>query len=116
MAAGLAYFLLISTSPLFVVAIAAISAVLGRQQAQMAVLDRISSALGPEAANTIDLMVRQVDISAGGLTASLIAVAVLLYGSTRAFAALQRSLDVIWEVPVVTSLRTGMIAVTGGLG
>lgn len=109
MSAGLAYFLLISTSPLFVVAIAAISAILGRQQAQMAVLDRISSALGPEAANTVDLMVRQVDISGGGLAASLIAIAVLLYGSTRAFAALQRSLDVIWEVPVVTSLRTGMM-------
>jgi membrane protein len=109
MAAGLAYFLLISTSPLFVVAIAAVSAILGRQRAQLAVLDRINSALGPEAANTIELMVRQVDINAGGLTASLIAVAVLLYGSTRAFAALQRSLDVIWEVPVVTSLRTGMI-------
>ena len=109
MAAGLAYFLLISTSPLFVVAIAAISAVLGRQRAQLAVLDRISGALGPEAANTIDLMVRQVDVRAGGLAASLIAVAVLLYGSTRAFAALQRSLDVIWEVPVVTSLRTGVM-------
>ena len=109
MAAGLAYFLLISASPLFVVAIAAISAILGREQAQLAVLDRISGALGPEAAQTIDLMVRQVDIFAGGLTASLIAVGVLLYGSTRAFAALQRSLDVIWEVPTVTSLRTGMV-------
>jgi membrane protein len=110
MAAGLAYFLLISASPLFVVAIAAIGAIMGREQAQVAMLDRISTALGPEAAQTIDTMVREVDILAGGLAASLIAVAVLLYGSTRAFAALQRSLDVIWEVPSVTSLRKGMIS------
>ena len=51
---------------------------------------------GSAAASASELL-QDVELFSGGLTATLIALAVLFYGSTRAFAALQGSFDVIWS-------------------
>jgi membrane protein len=111
MAAGLAYYALISVSPLFVVGVAVIGSILGRAEARETIFARISAVFGAQAAGAVANMVMEPSVFSGGLTASLIAIAVLLYGSTRTFAALQSSLDVIWEVPPSTSIRTGIIQV-----
>ena len=109
LAAGLAYYGLISVSPLLVVAIGVVGLILGREEAQQALFDRINELFVPQAAETVSGLVRDVSILSGGLTASLIAVGVLLYGSSRVFTALQSSLDVIWEVPQSTSVRRGIV-------
>lgn len=111
MAAGLAYFMLISASPLFVVAIAFAGLILGREEAQAVLLGRVGDVIGADAAENVASQLREVGFSSGRLVASLIATAVLFYGATRAFAALQQSLDAIWGVPVSTSIRRGLLQV-----
>lgn len=111
MAAGLAYYALISVSPLFVVGVAVVGSILGRAEAREAILERVSVVFGDQAAGAVADMVMEPNFFSGGVTASLIAIAVLFYGSTRTFAALQSSLDLIWEVPPSTSIRKGIIHV-----
>lgn len=111
MAGGLAYFLLISASPLFVVAVASIGIFFGEDSAQQAALSRVDSIFGQEAASMVARMIRDVDLFSGGISASIIAVVVLFYGSTRAFAALQSALDVIWEIPRSRSIRVGVLQI-----
>lgn len=109
MAAGLAYYTLISASPLLVVAIAIAGAVLGRKEAREVLLGRIDAMFGADTAETMAQLINDIGLFSGGVAASLVAAAVLFYGSTRAFAALQGSLDVIWEVPKSSSMRMGIM-------
>jgi membrane protein len=111
MAGGLAYFLLISASPLCVVAVAFIGMILGEEPAQQAALSRVDSIFGAEAAALVARMIQGVDLFSGGVAASIIAILVLFYGSTRAFAALQSALDVIWESPWSGSIRVGVVQI-----
>jgi membrane protein len=111
MAAGLAYYLLISASPLLVIAVAVASAILGYEQAQLAARERIVAVVGPDAGASASELLQDVELFSGGIIASLIALAVLFYGSTRAFAALQGSLDVIWECQPSTTIRKGILLV-----
>ena len=77
MAAGLAYYALISVSPLFVVGVAAIGSILGRAEAREAILERVSVVLGEQAAGAVANMVMEPNVFSGGVMASLIAVVVL---------------------------------------
>ena len=109
MAAGLAYYLLISASPLLIIAVAVVSAILGYEEAQTAVRERLEAVLGPDAATSVSELLRDVELFSGGITASLIAFVVLFYGSTRAFAALQGSFDVIWECQSADTIPRGIL-------
>jgi membrane protein len=109
MAAGLAYYGLISVSPVFVVGVAVLGVILGREEAQQAVLHRVGETLGTDAAETIAGLVRSFSVFSGGAIASLIAAGVLFYGATRVFAALQSSMEIIWEVPRTTSVGQGIL-------
>jgi membrane protein len=111
MAAGLAYYLLISASPLLIIAVAVVSAILGQEQAQMAMHERLEGVVGPDAAASVSGLLQDVELFSGGMVASLIAIAALLYGSTRAFAALQGSFDVIWESQSSSTIRQGILLV-----
>ena len=110
MSAGLAYYLLLSVSPIFVVAIAVAGMILGRTEAQQALDQKLTDTLGPEVAQTALQLIDSGGLRSGGGTATLIAVVVLFYGATNAFSALQSSLDVIWEIPSSASIRKGMLA------
>lgn len=109
MAAGLAYYALISASPLLVVAVAVAGSILGRNEAQEALIDRVDAMFGVDAAEAMSQLMNDVSLFSGSVTASLIAAAVLFFGATRTFAALQDSFDVIWDVPKSTSMRMGII-------
>lgn len=109
LAAGLAYYALISASPLLIVAVAVAGSILGRDAAQQALLDRVGAMFGADAAEAVSQLMNDTSLFSGSATASLIAAAVLFFGATRTFAALQGSFDVIWEVPKSTSMRMGII-------
>ncbi len=111
MAAGLAYYMMFSVSPVLVIAMAVTSAVIGRETAHRVLLERTGELLGADAAEAVSNMTRDIDVLAGGLTASLLAGIVLLWGATRVFAALQGSLDTIWEVPQSTSIAMGVLQI-----
>lgn len=96
--AALAYYTLFSMAPILVLVIAIAGIFFGQQAAQGELLQQLSSLLGPSAAQAIELVLASAHDKAGGLLASLIALALLIFGATTVFAELKSSLDDIWEI------------------
>jgi len=107
MAAGLAYYVLISVSPVLVVAVGVVAMIVRRDGVQRELFGRIGEALGSDIANVAQRAFNDPRLFSSMTVPSFIALAVLVYGSTRAFTELQIAFDVIWDTP-----RSSTIAVS----
>jgi membrane protein len=102
-AAALAYFTVFSLSPLLIVVIS-IAALYFRDQAQAvgAISAQIRDTVGPTAAKAIEEMIQAANGHGGNtakpITATIVALAVALWGASGLFGALQDSLNTIWGV------------------
>ncbi len=125
LAAALAYFTVFSITPVLVIAIGIAGAIFGAQAAQSGVSTQIRDLLGPAAAETVMLTLHSAAQSQkGGIIATVVGVALLAYGATGVFQALQDSLNTIWgvkprpdvsfwEMIRVRLLSFGMVIATG---
>jgi len=95
-AAGLAFYTLLSMAPLVIIAVAIAGAVLGNGQARAAAYRTISDAMGTTAADAVNAWVEQASES-GGL-ASLIGGALILFTASRLGAQLRVALNQVWNV------------------
>jgi membrane protein len=95
-AAGLAFFTLLSLAPLIIIAVAIAGAVLGHGTAQQEALRSIAETMGPGAAETVRGWVQQAS-DAGGV-ASVMGFALLLLGASRLAAQLRLALNQVWNV------------------
>lgn len=98
LAAALAYYMVFSLAPLLVIAIAVAGAVFGQDAARGEIVNRISGFVGQDVASVIEKAITnasQPDISN---IASLLSVAILLFGASGIFAQLQDALNTIWSV------------------
>lgn len=102
LASALSFFTLVSTAPLAIVLLAAAGAVSGEAEAGDSLTALAVRALGPQAARLFEHADSGVGAS-GGVLATLVAVAIVLYGAARLFLALQFALDSIWDVPRETT-------------
>jgi membrane protein len=98
LAAALAYYTAISIAPLLVVVIAVAGLVFGPEAAQGAIYGELGGVIGPDSAETLQTMVESANKPRAGVLATIIGIAVLLFGATGVFAELQDSLNTIWEV------------------
>ncbi|NEQ27413.1 MAG: hypothetical protein F6K28_52095, partial [Microcoleus sp. SIO2G3] len=100
LAAALAYYAVFSLSPLLILVVAIAGAVLGEQAAEGQLVGQIRGLVGPEAAEFISSAIRDSNRPGqnAGLFASIVSIAVLLFGATGVFVQLQESLNTIWEV------------------
>ncbi|MCG2584443.1 YihY/virulence factor BrkB family protein [Massilia sp. TS11] len=97
--AALAYYTLFSMAPVLVLVIAIAGLFYGKQAAQGELLHQLTTLLGPQAAQTIQLVLAGARDEASGRLATLIASGLLIFGATTVFAELKDSLDEIWELP-----------------
>ena len=98
LAAALAFYTAISIAPLLVLVIAIVGFFLGEQAAQGQLVGQLRSLMGEQAAQFTETAIANADRPAAGGIASLLSLAVLLWGSTNVFAQLQNSLNAIWNV------------------
>ncbi len=95
---ALAFYTLLSTAPLLVMALYVASLVTGSRLARAALLENVSHYVGPNGASTIGSLISRVERPGAGWRGALTG-AVLVYASTRLFSELETALDHLWELP-----------------
>jgi membrane protein len=99
LAAALAYYTAFALAPLLLIAISVAGLVFGREAATNQIGQQLSGLLGPSAAESVNTMVAAAGANqGGGILASIIGVATLLFAASGVFGELQDSLNTIWEV------------------
>jgi membrane protein len=98
LAASLAYYTLLSLSPLLVLAVAAAGLVFGEDAARGQITQQLQHVFGPEAGDAIQAMVAHAKQPGSGVLGTVVGVVVLLFGASGVFGELQDSLNTIWEV------------------
>mgnify|MGYP002777906972 CR=1 FL=1 len=98
LAAALAYYTVFSLAPMLIIAIAIAGAVFGEEAARGEIVAQIQGLVGRDGAQFIETAIEGASKPRAGTIASLISIAVLLFGASGLFAQLQDSLNTIWEV------------------
>jgi len=98
LAAALAYYMVFSLAPLLVIAIAIAGAVYGKDAARGEIVARIGGFVGRDAASVIEKAIANASQPDLSNIASLISIAILLFGASGVFAQLQDALNTIWGV------------------
>jgi len=97
MAAALAYYALFSLAPLVLIAVAVAGLVFGKQAAEGELYSQIANAVGDATATALQGLVADMHRESGGVLATVIGLATLLFGATGVFAQLQESMNTIWK-------------------
>ncbi|MDR9404858.1 MAG: YihY/virulence factor BrkB family protein [Halothece sp. Uz-M2-17] len=98
LAAALAYYMVFSLAPLLIIAIAIAGAIFGEDAAEGDIVNRISGFVGQDAASVIEKAISNASQPDLSNIASLISVAILLFGASGVFVQLQEALNTIWSV------------------
>jgi membrane protein len=96
--AALAYYSVFSIAPLLVIAIGIASLIFGQQAARGEILEQIEGTVGSSAGRSLQDMLGATDRAGGGVAATIVGVALLLFGASGVFVQLQDALDTIWHV------------------
>jgi membrane protein len=97
--AALAYYAIFSMAPLLFLVIAIAGFFFGADAVRGVVFGQLADLMGQNGAEAVEEMLAHVSQPETGLWATIIGVAVLIFGATTVFAQLQSALDAIWEVP-----------------
>ena len=96
--AALAYYTIFSIAPMLLVVIAVAGLVFGREAVQGQLDNQIQGMVGAQGADAIQTMVANAGRRGGGLWATIIAFATILFGATGVFTQLQTTLNHIFDV------------------
>jgi membrane protein len=97
-AAALAYYAVLSFGPVLFVVVAVAGWAIGNESARSSIVEQVALYVGPEAAESADVMMRGAQLKASGAAIAPIGMAIVLYGASKVFAELERILDAIWKV------------------
>lgn len=107
LAAALAYYAAFALAPVIVLAVAIAGFVLGRAEVREEAMRQVSLMAGPQAAELVGSAVEQVSRPGASIVATALSVGAMVLSATGVFGELQRSLDVVWNVPYAR--RSGVL-------
>ncbi len=108
--AALAFYTILSISPLVILVVAIISLIFDRASAQAHLLSQVQSLVGPDGRNAVATMLASGQKASSGIFATIIGLATLAFGASGVFGELRSALNTIWEVkPGVNSGIWGMV-------
>lgn len=96
LAAGIAFYTVFSLAPLLLLFIIVISTIF-QTEAQNEILQQLAQVIGQEGVDIIRQLIEAIR-QGSTIWATLITVAIVIFGSTRVFLAIQQSLHIIWGV------------------
>lgn len=96
-------------APMLVLAIAAAGLFFGADAVRGQIFGQIQGVVGPDAAETIEAMIRSANRQRGGLTASMLGSATLFVGATGVFMELRRALNAIGSVQARPSAVSALL-------
>ena len=98
LAAALAYYSLFSLAPLVLIAVAVAGLVFGQQAAEGQLYTQLAGLIGDGGAKAVQSIVANLhQQQGGGVVATIVGVATLLFGATGVFVQLQDSMNTIWK-------------------
>jgi membrane protein len=97
--AATAYYAMFSMAPLLFLIISIAGLFFGADAVRGVVFAQVADLMGENGAQAIEEMLAHVSEPKTGIWATLVSLAVLVFGATTVFAQLQAALDAIWEVP-----------------
>jgi membrane protein len=108
--AALAFYTILSISPLVILIVAIVSLVFDRSSAQAHLLSQVQSLIGPDGRNAVEAMLASGQKTSSGIVATIAGLATLAFGATGVFGELRSALNTIWEVePNTNSGVWGML-------
>lgn len=96
--AALAYYSMFSIAPLLFLIISIAGLFFGPDAVRGIVFDQIASLMGQNGAEAVEEMLANVGEPKTGAGATIVSIAVLLFGASTVFGQLQSALDTIWRV------------------
>ncbi len=97
-AAALAFFTVFSIAPVVIVAVAVVGLVMGEQAASGRIMTELTSTIGPQAAEFVQVAVHNVQVDPSGPAATALGIVLIVLGATTVFAQMQAALNAIWGV------------------
>jgi membrane protein len=104
--AALAFYTLLSLTPLLLIAVGIAGLVFGREAAQSQIVWQIQNLAGPSGAQAIKALLEGARNTTHGILATALGLLTLLFGASGVLIELRDALNTIWEVPAVQ--RSGL--------
>jgi membrane protein len=106
MGAALAFYTILSMSPLVIFVVAVVSVVLSKASAQALLMQQVQSLVGASGRDAVAMMLANGQRHSHGVLSSLLGFATLLFGASGVFGELRAALNKIWKVkpPATVSL------------
>jgi membrane protein len=96
--AALAFYTILSLSPLLILVVALAGFLFSRSTAQAHILSQVQGMIGTEGGKAVESMLANAQKPATGILGSIIGLLSLLFGASGVFTELRSALNVIWDV------------------
>ncbi len=96
--AALAFYTILSISPLVILVVALISLIFDRSRAQTHMLSEVQTLMGTGGKDAIESMLQSGRKLSSGIFSTILGLATLAFGATTVFGELRSALNLIWEV------------------
>jgi membrane protein len=108
--AALAFYTILSISPLVILVVALVSLVFDRSSAQAHLLSQVQALIGPDGKNAVESLLASGRKQSSGIFATVIGSLTLIFGASGVFGELRSALNTIWEAePTTRSGIWGMV-------
>jgi membrane protein len=95
--AAIAFYTVTSIAPVLLIVIAIAGFAFGREAAQNAIIEQLSSLMGQQVAEVLQAAVTSASKVSSGIVATIVGVATLLLTASGVFGEMQTALNVIWK-------------------
>lgn len=96
--ASLAFYTILSLSPLVIIVVAVGGFIFSRSTAQTHMLSEVQGMIGPDGGKAVESMLANAQKPAAGILGTIVGVLSLLFGASGVFTELRSALNLIWEV------------------
>ena len=120
--AALAYYSVFSMAPLVIICVGVAGLVFEKKEAATAIIREIEQTAGEPTAQAVSAIVTQASVGETGWIATIVGLAVLLFGASAVVLELQDALNTIWRVaprpgkPILTIVRERFLSFAVVLG
>lgn len=109
--AALAFYTLLSLTPLLLVVVAIVGLVFGHKAAEQEIVQQVQMLVGAQGAKAIEAVLQGSRNTTHGVIATLVGIVTLFFGASGVLIELRDALNTIWEVP--TPALAGWGKITG---
>ncbi len=95
--AALAFYTILSISPMVILVVAIVSLVFDRSHAQEHLLSQVQALVGPDGRNAVQSMLASGQKASSGIFATVIGLVTLIFGASGVFGELRSALNTIWD-------------------